>query len=865
MAGAEADKEDESQRIQVAVRCRPLARQERESNVQDICRVMDKRLVILLDPGVAASNDYLRADKSKEKRFAFDHAYGPEVGTQELFEATTQPLIGLALKGFNATVFAYGSTGAGKTFTMIGTPEEPGVMVRTVEGIFAEAREATSGAHEGQSLSMNCSFVEVYNENLRDLGSKDGRDGILDLREDPVTGTSVAGVTEIKAETAQEVMVMLQHGNQRRTTEPTAMNVTSSRSHAVLQVRVERQDPQHPAGTLVGKLSMIDLAGSERASQTNNSGLRLLEGANINRSLLALGNCINALASGSPFVPFRDSKLTRLLKDSLGGNCRTVMVANISPSHLSYEDTLNTLKYANRAKNIRVTAKQNMIKPDDHVAQYQKAIADLRSEVSLLKAKLQRQRTVPPAQLDAADGVAGGGDESELKEASEHWKLEVIRNLETRTSLQRSLIEVEHGLVQWRVELGQAKDVIERWDEQLSPSSPSSRRRHAGPRSLAEWQEHVASIEENMKENVETRRSLTQRLEQNKAAGKELQAQLPQRVVNEDLRAFLELIQRVQVLEVERLELEHFWEIHRRQLESRDQEISMLKEQLKLRNMHINSQRAQLSQERQDQLPGRVSLLGSTLADSSPIQQRGPLRVMQAWAPSARDTGDDELDSRPLRERPPGEAPSMLTDEEHHGFGDRDLPMQDRVINWRALEVPLASQIKGVAQLKQNGNCISRMLAPKGWKAPELRSIPETDVARVSIAGTGLPPPAVHVPAAPRLATGGPGASSQLAGQRSPQRRGNTCPPMRRKFSLEAPPQLAGARQPSVGDVRNPQPVRGLLRAHGVAPAGSRDQRQVDKHAGGPYREPSSRIRSRSEHSSRMVRAGRIAVQTPGR
>lgn len=124
-----------------------------------------------------------------------------------------------------------------------------------------------------------------------------------------------------QAQSVEDVMKLLQEGNRRRTTEPTAMNITSSRSHAVFQVRVERRERE--ASTL-GKLSLIDLAGSERASQTHNSGMRLLEGANINRSLLALGNCINALASGSAFVPFRDSKLTRLLKDSLGGNCRTV-------------------------------------------------------------------------------------------------------------------------------------------------------------------------------------------------------------------------------------------------------------------------------------------------------------------------------------------------------------------------------------------------------------------------------------------------------------------------------------------------------------------------------------------------------------
>lgn len=174
-------------------------------------------------------------------------------------------------------------------------------------------------------------------------------------------GMSVAGISEVGGlESAQEIMELLQRGNRNRTTEPTSANETSSRSHAVLQVVVEQREKGSGlvAEVLVGKLSMIDLAGSERASQTNNKGLRMIEGANINRSLLALGNCITALADQaggkqSSFVPYRDSKLTRLLKDSLGGNCRTVMIANISPCHLNYEDTHNTLKYANRAKKIK--------------------------------------------------------------------------------------------------------------------------------------------------------------------------------------------------------------------------------------------------------------------------------------------------------------------------------------------------------------------------------------------------------------------------------------------------------------------------------------------------------------------------------
>ena len=170
----------------------------------------------------------------------------------------------------------------------------------------------------------------------------------------------MAGVLEIMTTNTQEIMNYIQKGNQARTKEKTDANDASSRSHAVLQVTVEHKDRAHgtSAKINIAKLSLIDLAGSERASNTNNRGVRLLEGANINKSLLALGNCINALcenqnkkgAAAQGHVPFRDSKLTRLLKDSLGGNCRTVMIANISPAWTAFEDTRNTLKYADRAK-----------------------------------------------------------------------------------------------------------------------------------------------------------------------------------------------------------------------------------------------------------------------------------------------------------------------------------------------------------------------------------------------------------------------------------------------------------------------------------------------------------------------------------
>jgi len=253
---------------------------------------------------------------------------------------------------------------------MIGTPTDPGIMVRVMGDLFVHS--ASQGKQQGVHYKVSVSFLEVYNENIRDLLGQGGVEEYLDLREDPIKGPTVAGITEVEAKTSHEVMQLLQQGNAKRSQAATAANEASSRSHAVLQVLVEARDkaPGVVDNIKVGKLSLVDLAGSERAANTQNRGARLVEGANINRSLLALGNCINALGekgNKGNFVPYRDSKLTRLLKDSLGGNCRTVMIANISSCENSFEETLNTLKYANRAKNIKTEAKRNVLNVNYHI------------------------------------------------------------------------------------------------------------------------------------------------------------------------------------------------------------------------------------------------------------------------------------------------------------------------------------------------------------------------------------------------------------------------------------------------------------------------------------------------------------------
>ncbi|XP_021612500.1 kinesin-like protein KIN-8A isoform X1 [Manihot esculenta] len=335
-------------RILVFVRLRPMFRKEREAGLRCCVKIVNRKDVYLTE--FANENDYLRLKRIRGRHFAFDASFSDSTSQQEVYSTTTADLVEAVLQGRNGSVFCYGATGAGKTYTMLGTTENPGVMVLAIKDLFTKVRQRSCDGNH----TVRLSYLEVYNETVRDLLSP-GRP--LVLREDK-QGIIAAGLTQYRAYSTDEVIALLQKGNQNRTTEPTRANETSSRSHAILQVVVEYRvkDASMNVVNRVGKLSLIDLAGSERALATDQRTLRSLEGANINRSLLALSSCINALVEGKKHIPYRNSKLTQLLKDSLGGVCNTVMIANISPGNLSFGETQNTLHWADRAKEIRTKA-----------------------------------------------------------------------------------------------------------------------------------------------------------------------------------------------------------------------------------------------------------------------------------------------------------------------------------------------------------------------------------------------------------------------------------------------------------------------------------------------------------------------------
>ncbi|XP_043718362.1 kinesin-like protein KIN-8A isoform X2 [Telopea speciosissima] len=382
-----SEKSGVGSRILVFVRLRPMAKKEKEAGSRCCVRIVNQRDIYLTE--FASEMDYLRLKRLRGRHFTFDASFPDSTTQQGVYSTTTAELVEAVLQGRNGSVFCYGATGAGKTYTMLGTVENPGVMVLAIKDLFAKIRQRSCDGNHVVQLS----YLEVYNETVRDLLSP-GRP--LVLREDK-QGIVAAGLTQYRAYSTDEVMALLQRGNQNRTTEPTRVNETSSRSHAILQVMVEYRvkDAAMNVVNRVGKLSLIDLAGSERALATDQRTLRSLEGANINRSLLALSSCINALVEGKKHIPYRNSKLTQLLKDSLGGSCNTVMIANISPSNLSFGETQNTLHWADRAKEIRTKACQANEEPlqvPESETDQAKLILQLQKENRELRVLLARQQ-----------------------------------------------------------------------------------------------------------------------------------------------------------------------------------------------------------------------------------------------------------------------------------------------------------------------------------------------------------------------------------------------------------------------------------------------------------------------------------------
>lgn len=360
--------------VRVVVRCRPFSRREEIAKCENILEIDDKLGQITIRNPRAPPDEPMKV-------FTFDSVYGWNSKQSSIYDDAVRPLVESVLQGFNGTIFAYGQTGTGKTFTMQGVssdPERRGIIPNSFQHIFTQISRS-----QNQKYLVRSSYLEIYQEEIRDLLCKDNNKK-LELKEHPEYGVYVKDLSSVVTKNATEIEHVMNIGNQSRSVGFTNMNERSSRSHAIFVVTVECSEPG-PDGEdhiRVGKLNMVDLAGSERQSKTGAKGKRLKEAAKINLSLSALGNVISALVDGrSSHVPYRDSKLTRLLQDSLGGNAKTVMMATVGPSHKNFDESLATLRYASRAKKIKNKPRINEDPKDALLREFQEEIARLKAQL----------------------------------------------------------------------------------------------------------------------------------------------------------------------------------------------------------------------------------------------------------------------------------------------------------------------------------------------------------------------------------------------------------------------------------------------------------------------------------------------------
>jgi kinesin family member 11 len=369
--------------IQVALRCRPPQTKELK---QEICMKTSSH-----DKEVSVKHK--NGSRTESKSFNFDYVFGPNSTQKEVYEEAIKPLVDEVLAGYNCTVFAYGQTSTGKTYTMEGRrneknqliPNEEGVIPRCVNHIFEYLKK-----NKEIEYNIRLSCLELYNEELQDLlvdeSSTDKKLRLFD--ESKGGGTVVSGLEEAVVKTIDDLNSFLEVASQRRHTAETQLNHLSSRSHFITTLTIYLKEPTIDGEGLVktGKLYLVDLAGSENIARSGAVKKRAQEAGMINQSLLALGRVITALTERKSHIPYRESKLTRLLQDSLGGGTKTCIIATISPSVVCFEESLSTLEYARRAMNIKNKPQQNMKTPKTHL------IRDMTSEIDQLKLELTSSR-----------------------------------------------------------------------------------------------------------------------------------------------------------------------------------------------------------------------------------------------------------------------------------------------------------------------------------------------------------------------------------------------------------------------------------------------------------------------------------------
>ncbi|XP_035882358.1 kinesin-like protein KIF13A isoform X3 [Phyllostomus discolor] len=442
-------------KVKVAVRVRPMNRRELELNTKCVVEMEGNQTVLHAPP-----SNTKQGERKPPKVFAFDYCFWSMdesnttkyAGQEVVFKCLGEGILEKAFQGYNACIFAYGQTGSGKSFSMMGNAEQLGLIPRLCCALF---KRISLEQNESQTFKVEVSYMEIYNEKVRDLLDPKGSRQSLKVREHKVLGPYVDGLSQLAVTSFEDIESLMSEGNKSRTVAATNMNEESSRSHAVFNIIITQTlyDLQSGnSGEKVSKVSLVDLAGSERVSKTGAAGERLKEGSNINKSLTTLGLVISSLADQAAgkgknkFVPYRDSVLTWLLKDNLGGNSQTSMIATISPAADNYEETLSTLRYADRAKRI---VNHAIVNEDPNA----KVIRELREEVEKLREQLSQAEAMKAPELKEKL------EESEklIKELTVTWEEKLRKTEEIAQERQRQLESMGISLETSGIKVGDDK------------------------------------------------------------------------------------------------------------------------------------------------------------------------------------------------------------------------------------------------------------------------------------------------------------------------------------------------------------------------------------------------------------------------
>ena len=473
-----------SECVKVAIRVRPMNNHEKEQN-STICVDVDTQ------------NNTVSVSKNDTKTFQFDYVYPMETTQRQIYDEVAFPIVDSIFQGYNGTIFAYGQTGCGKTLTMMGIVDNPdlkGIIPNAFSHIFGFIK--TEG--ESKKFLVRCSFVEIYNEEVRDLLVN--KSTKLDIREDPKKGTFVKDLTYVTLKDTQDIQKCLDRGNKNRHVGQTSMNDQSSRSHSLFTVYLEIEENGKIRS---GKLNLVDLAGSERVGKTNATGQTFDEGKKINLSLTALGSVIDALSFNRKHIPYKDSKLTRLLADSLGGNTKTVMFANISPASYNYDETVGTLRYASRAKLIKNAPKINEDPKDALLRKYEEEIKALKEQLAnggeggekKIKKKKVKKKKEPNENNNNENNNENNSDISD-DENENNNNNKKSSNEEEKEKLRQKLAELEKNLLD--------NKKLENSETMLSGENPGekSKENEEENRKFKEYREQQLKHNEEMEEKL---------------------------------------------------------------------------------------------------------------------------------------------------------------------------------------------------------------------------------------------------------------------------------------------------------------------------------------------------------------------------